>query len=216
MNKKIYILLTTVIATVIILSSCGSGSSNSYAPSEEWIALQEAIYAEIAANDDYTEEQCFTQNGKIYYKPLTGNEFPEVTPPSRNTKITSDGYPYFNDTVKARYLGWYYYEDSEGNRKKFYFDGTETNLDEGYEYNKQTGVDFTLSELTSGFSSMLQYMKVGDKVEVCIPYQLGYGEYGNLPSGGVIRGRTTLFFNIYLMRIYPVNPGEFPGANTGQ
>lgn len=226
MNRRLYIILAVLSVLGIALYSCGgSSSSNSYEVTEEWKAFQKAVYDETASDPDYTRLSCMTGNGYIYYKNLTGNEFPPVVPPTGRAdikpKITEDGYPYFNDSVIVRYLGWYHFENTEGEKKTYYFDGTENdevNDPPLYSYNKQTGAGFRIKSLTSGFASMLQNMKAGDKVQVCIPYNLAYGEYNTYNSAGTLTmpGSTTLFFNIYLMRIYPINPGEFPGADTGE
>ncbi|NDV68668.1 FKBP-type peptidyl-prolyl cis-trans isomerase [Dysgonomonas sp. 25] len=230
MNKRFYILIALVAVLSIAFYSCGgSSNSNPYEVDDDWKAYQNNIYREIANDPSYTDLLCMTQNGYVYYKPLTGNEFPPVVAPTSlgiTPKITQNGYPYFNDSVRVRYLGWYHYQDTEGNDKIHYFDGTENdevNNPPLYQFNNQAdpkdkapGRGFRISNnLTSGFASMLQNMKAGDKVQVCIPYNLAYGEYGETNSG-TIKGHTTLFFNIYLVRIIPVNLGEFPGADTGE
>ena len=49
-----------------------------------------------------------------------------------------------------------------------------------------------------GFSTALQYMHNGDRWEVYIPYQLGYGALGS----GAIPGYSTLVFTIELIAFY--------------
>ncbi|MFA7065782.1 MAG: FKBP-type peptidyl-prolyl cis-trans isomerase, partial [Dysgonamonadaceae bacterium] len=54
-----------------------------------------------------------------------------------------------------------------------------------------------VSGVVDGFSTALQHMKEGDKWEVWIPWQLGYGERGQSP----IPGYTTLVFEIELVEV---------------
>jgi len=51
--------------------------------------------------------------------------------------------------------------------------------------------------VVDGFSTALQRMQVGDKLEVWMPWKLAYGESGN----STIKGYTTLVFEIELVDI---------------
>jgi peptidylprolyl isomerase/FKBP-type peptidyl-prolyl cis-trans isomerase FklB len=53
------------------------------------------------------------------------------------------------------------------------------------------------NELIDGFSTALQHMEVGDKWEVWIPWQLGYGAIGQRE----IKAYSTLVFEIELVDI---------------
>lgn len=206
--------------------ACGDDDDNNdYVMSPEWIAFNDSVYDAIGdsvemnnANDPllYRSRTCLTKNGKIYYKTI--DEFEIYTPKSLSEispKISAGGNPYFNDSVVVRYEGWYYYKDTEsGEIKKYIFDSTER--DDG-DHNKGVGVGFKISGLTAGFATTLQYMKVGDQVQICVPYNLAYGEYSTYKNGSLVMyGHTTLFFKLLLVKIYPVNPDEFPGVDTGQ
>lgn len=218
MNRKYFLLIAFLAALILAVYSCDGSSNNVSSVSEEWIDYQDKVYKSME-DSDFTKLQCLTGNGILYYKSI--NNFKPVTSkPSTsfgvNTKVSESGYPTYGDSVRCRYLGWYYYEDKDGNRKKCYFDGTETSKPD-YEFNKEDGVVFNINKnLTSGFLSMLQYMKAGDQIRVAIPYQLGYGVNGINTNKVSILGYTTLFFDIYLMRIYPRNPDEYPGVNLGE
>lgn len=227
MNKKLYSLFVILILMFSAFYACDSDDNNyNYEMSPEWIAFNDSVYDVIrdsaemnSANDPllYRSRACLTGNGNIYYKTI--DEFEMYTPKSLSEispKISAGGYPYFNDSVFVRYEGWYYYKDTEtGETKKYIFDSTERE-DDGY--NKKPGVGFRINNgLVAGFATTLQYMKVGDQVQICIPYNLAYGEYSVYNNGSLsMYGHTTLFFKLLMVRIYPVNPDEFPGVDTGQ
>ena len=63
---------------------------------------------------------------------------------------------------------------------------------------------FRVSGTVDGFATMLQHMKVGEQVEVCIPQRLGYGATAQTS----IPAYTTLWFRIKLLKIIPSNEGE--------
>ena len=116
--------------------------------------------------------------------------------------------PFFTDKVKVFYTGWYKndwskadtYTDDKNNLiiNKNIFDST--NLDpNGKPKDNIIPREFEIKTLVDGFSTALQYMKIGDKWEVWIPWNLGYGAFDNRNSG--IKAHTTLVFEIELVEI---------------
>lgn len=59
---------------------------------------------------------------------------------------------------------------------------------------------FRISGLTDGFSTALQYMKKGDRWEIYVPANLGYGALGSSSAG--IPGHSVLIFDMMLVDIY--------------
>jgi FKBP-type peptidyl-prolyl cis-trans isomerase FklB len=59
---------------------------------------------------------------------------------------------------------------------------------------------FGLSQVIPGWTEGLQYMKEGDKFKFFIPYNLAYGEQSR---GSVIKGFSTLIFEVELFKINP-------------
>lgn len=74
-----------------------------------------------------------------------------------------------------------------------FIDGTEFDSS----YTQGYPVAFRLSDLISGWKIALSHMHAGDKWEVVIPSELGYGSRAN----GEIPGNSTLVFEIELVSI---------------
>ena len=66
------------------------------------------------------------------------------------------------------------------------------------EYNPQTiqPVKFAVNGVVDGFATALMHMSIGDRWEVYIPYQLGYGT--QVQSSGSIPAYSTLIFDVGL------------------
>ena len=152
---------------------------------DRWQVENEAQFASISTNSQYTRLESKSGNGYIMYKVLE----------------SGDGEtPYFTDVVKVLYTGWFRniwsitedsYTDDKGNLiiNKIVFDSTANRND--------IPSTFQVKGVVDGFSTALQHMQVGDKWEIWIPWNMGYGANGS----GTIRPYTTLVFEIELVDI---------------
>jgi len=160
---------------------------------DQWKIDNEAQFAKISANSEYTRINTPSTNGYIMYKELK----------------SGDGEtPYFTDRVKVLYTGWFKYdwsgpdtyEDNQGQTvfNKYIFDSTDNrnNIPSTFYINPRASSSGGLIE---GFYTALQHMQVGDRWEIWIPWKLAYGASGN--NSGSIPAYTTLVFEVELVGI---------------
>ena len=154
----------------------------------------EAAFAKIVANPEYKKIESLTGEGYIMYKVIKEGD----------SKIK----PLFTDKVKVLYTGWYKYLWTEDD-VIVGDNGIETkNKNIFYSTDNRGGVPttFTVNENIDGFTTALQHMNVGDKWEVWIPWNLGYGG-GLTYDPRAARGMpeyTTLVFEIELKEVIGV------------
>jgi FKBP-type peptidyl-prolyl cis-trans isomerase FklB len=108
-------------------------------------------------------------------------------------KGTGTGCPMFTDSVRVHYTGRLLpstsYTDGYIFSRSYYSD---------YDLSLMTPTTMLVSSLTSGFSTAVQNMHIGDRWLVYVPYALGYGEDGSTS----IPGYSTLVFDITLVSYY--------------
>lgn len=82
------------------------------------------------------------------------------------------------------------------------YDGSKVVFDQGYQGDLDGAiavpVGFAVNGVVEGWTTVLQQMVEGDRWEVHIPYNLGYGIYNN----GEIPGYSTLVFDMQLVKLY--------------
>lgn len=220
MRKKLYLLPLFLLGFFLFTTtSClnSNNDDNEVEVDEEWKALNEARFAEVAKDNSFEALLSETGEGKVYWKVSTViTDIDEAN----SVRITVNGRPEFTDTVVVRYEGWFI--DRKG--EPFIFDSTEnpsylSDINYRYglasspqpNYNKST---FTVNKVIAGWTTILEDMQVGDERMVCIPQQLGYGStastyapklssgYG--PTYTLVPAYTTLWFRIKLYKIIPM------------
>lgn len=104
---------------------------------------------------------------------------------------TGSGCPLFTDNVWVHYQG--HLLPSKSYASGYVFDQSFYGS-----FNENTAVPakFVVSEMVPGFATALQKMHIGDRWQVYIPYQLGYG---NKIANEVIPAFSTLIFDIKLV-----------------
>jgi FKBP-type peptidyl-prolyl cis-trans isomerase FkpA len=65
-------------------------------------------------------------------------------------------------------------------------------------YNRGQPLTYPMNKVVPGWTEGLQLMSIGSKYKFYIPYQLGYGIYGNEPT---IPGGSMLIFEIEMLDI---------------
>lgn len=186
------ILLLSFIVSMFVFASCEKTETFDDTRKLD----NEAIFAKISTNSDYKKIESKTGAGYIMYKVLKKGE--------------SEKQPTFTDVVKVNYTGWFknYWirngvvagdefigDDGNNIKNKIIFYTTETNEGE------HIASSFNVNGLVDGFSTALQHMQVGDKWEVWIPWQMGYGGGRSYIDRENIPEYTTLVFEIELKDI---------------
>ncbi len=195
MKNNLKILAALLIVSLGLFSSCGEGFDNDI--DEKWKNFNEEIFDGMAGKSGYKKLTSLSGDGFLYYKPsnvLIDEEEKSKSGEEETTlKLYPDGTPHATDSVVCRYKGWFYNYDME----KVVFDSTEgTN-------NMQLGVGKQVNRYLTGLADMLQYMKVGDEYEVCLPYELGFFGYRESYNGYGVTPYTTVWYNIKLLKIIP-------------
>lgn len=183
MNKKIY-LLPLLLLALIFVSCEETKEAGKY---DNWKARGEmfidSIAAEAAAQTEQTPiaERIYSvldqvNRNYIYYKknidyPPTSN----VSPLYTDSVVTNYRMSYFNgDIVQQTFTG----KDPDG-------------------FSKPVG--FTVDKVISGWTWLLQQMKVGERWTLYIPWKSGYGSATG-PSGD-LQPYSTLVYDVQLVEI---------------
>ena len=182
MKKYIYLFF---IICASVLSAC---NDDEIIVDEAWKEANTQAFLAVARNTaEYKEIKSQSNGGSIYYKVLKEG--------------TGGGLPiYYNSAVKCYYTGSYVATKSDGNIKA-------GDVFDSAEYPDRDAALFSVNGVVDGFSTALQHMKKGDRWEIWMPYQLGYGASGNMTSTGtpIEPGPyTTLKFEIELVDILGV------------
>ena len=127
--------------------------------------------------------QSLGEEGEIYLVENAAKEGVKTTASGLQYKILEIGngdYPTAKSTVTVHYTGTL-------------IDGTvfDSSVDRG------EPISFPLSGVIPGWTEGLQLINVGGKIELTIPYELGYGERGQ----GPIPPRSVLIFDVELISI---------------
>lgn len=172
--KKYGFYLLTLVAILCFATSCGDDDDNHL---ERWMLANQNVLNEIKANSEYKELRSPGNEGSIFYKVLE--------------KGTGTEPILYTSTVTCYYKGSFVADYSEYNiekgtvfDQKLFDDGPAASFSVG------TGV-------IKGWTTALQHMVQGDKWEIYVPYQLGYGREGS----GSIPGYSTLKFEIEVVTV---------------
>lgn len=172
------------LAAMMSASCDDDDSTTSLADYQEWRKV----------NTDFFEEQKYamTPEGEMLYNTLTPswNSGATLLIKYLNDRSKTEGNlsPMLTSRVSVKYIGRLY----DGTP----FDSSYTNTDSLFYTN--------LTDVISGWTIALQYMRVGDSVRVVIPYTLGYGTQVT----AAIPPYSTLLFDIKLTDIvdYEIKP----------
>ncbi len=183
MRETGFLLLMSAVVLCLI-TSCSKEKDNHQ---EKWMVDNVNALNAIKSNPAYKELASPGNEGHIYYKVLQAGE--------GNDTIR------YTSSVKCYYKGW------------FAADYPLYNITKGDTFDKQLFDDgpptaFIVSGVVSGWKTALQHMVKGDKWEVWIPYELGYGREGTTDSYTkklIVPGYSTLVFELEIIEVKHIN-----------
>lgn len=191
----IILYLLALLAPVGLLSSC-SESDNEEEEFPNWKKTNEQYF-----NNLYAMAKSSADMGDKSWKVIRQWSLEESTAKDSYDYIvvnvlengTGSGCPLYTDSVKVHYEGRLL--PSTSYPDGYVFDKSFTG-----EFNPATALPakFAVSGMIDGFTTALQYMHIGDRWKVYIPYQLGYGS----SASGSIPAYSTLVFDVTLVSYY--------------
>lgn len=191
----IILYLLALLAPVGLLSSC-SESDNEEEEFPNWKKTNEQYF-----NNLYAMAKSSADMGDKSWKVIRQWSLEESTAKDPYDYIvvnvlengTGSGCPLYTDSVKVHYEGRLL--PSTSYPDGYVFDKSFTG-----EFNPVTALPakFAVSGMIDGFTTALQYMHIGDRWKVYIPYQLGYGK----TASGSIPAYSTLVFDVTLVSYY--------------
>ena len=169
--KKYWSLITIALFAFTIVSC---SDDNEVVVDEVWLAANEHAIDSVAKLPEYTKLEAGAKNGFVYYKVLRAG-------------AADAQRAIYTDKVTVKYCGAFY--------QGTVFDSTEgTTMDGTFGNGKTT---FGVSQVIEGWGVALQHMRVGDRWNVWIPWELAYGAGGN----SSIPGFSSLNFVIEVVSI---------------
>ena len=160
------------------ISSCKKEGED---PLEKWMIANLNVFNSIKSNPEYKEIKSPGNEGSIYYKVLQAGDGTD------SIRYTS--------TVTCYYKGY------------LIADYPEQNIEKGKVFDQRLFDDgpprtFAVMNVINGWKTALQHMVKGDKWEIWVPYQLGYGSTG---SSNSIPGYSTLVFELEITKVTSVD-----------
>jgi len=179
--KKNVLYYLAAIMVFCCIASCEDEKDNH---KEKWMITNIGELNTIKMNPEYKELHSPGNEGSIYYKVIKAGEGKDTIR--------------YTNTISCYFKGW------------FIADYPEYSIKAGGLFDRQLFDDgppvyynVGASGLIRGWKTALQNMVVGDKWEIWVPYQLGYGrdDYKQSSSSFAIPGFSTLVFELEVLKI---------------
>ena len=182
MRKNVMCLMMAV-AVLCCTASCEDDKDDHR---ERWMIANTAAINALKSNPEYKELRSPGNEGSLYYKVLEAG--------------TGTNPILYTSTVRCYYKGWYIADYPEYNI-------TSGGVFEQQLFDDGPPISFTVNDadlsLIAGWKTALQHMVQGDKWEIWIPYQLGYGrnDFKASSSSRPIPGCSTLVFELEIRSV---------------
>ncbi len=175
--KDYWRILCMAVFCALTLSACGDDEDDPLPVDEEWRALNDEAFQKQSQVEGYERIESQSNAGYILYKVLKTGD--------------SDETIYYTSKVKIFYRGTF-------------IDGTVFDsrmFEDGEPYAGEDGEGANVYDFVDGFTTALQYMHPGDRWEIWIPQQLGYGVAGSTRGEVTIQPYSTLIFDVEVVEI---------------
>ena len=193
------VLKLTVITVFCCMTACNDEMDEHL---NQWMLDNILAFNTIKANPEYRELISPGNEGSIYYKVLQAGSGTDTI------KYTS--------AVTCYYKGWFIADYPHYNLKsgtifdqRLFDDGApgSFSLAISYVYDESTGYSYQTGGMINGWKTALQHMVKGDKWEIWVPYELGYGREGSTDDSGNLRipGYSTLVFEIEIVGVWGID-----------
>lgn len=138
----------------------------------EWKELNEKMFQEQSVKPGYETLKSQSNAGHILYKVIKEGDSKEPI--------------YYTSKVRVHYKGTF-------------VDGA---VFDDHSFESSAPADFYVKEMVDGFATALQNMHPGDRWEIWIPWQMGYGAAGKAEGGLVIvKPCSTLIFDLEVLSV---------------
>lgn len=201
MSKKIY--LFSLVLLALAFTACSeTEETGKY---DNWQARNEAFidsianaHANIATRGRLDSIHMIAYPGvPIYFKkktPVGDGGIQNIVP-----RATDEVTVYY----KGSYIIWGNtggYVDKQDNFIGEVFDGSFTEANPSIDFSRTA--EFTINGLVTGLSEVLQRRKIGERLEVYVPWKYGYGSSDYTPTGSsiTILGYSTLVFDVQMLK----------------
>lgn len=168
---KKYLHIAWMFLCLLALAACGDDDNEALEVDEVWKAKNEEAFQAQIQVPGFEKLESQSNAGFILYKILKKGESKEPI--------------YFTSKVKVFYKG-------------SFIDGT---VFDDHSFEAGAPAIFSVSENIDGFTTALQYMHPGDRWEIWIPQQMGYGPAGKSGANVIIKPYTTLIFDLEVVEV---------------
>jgi len=200
MNRHIIIMLLCALVMPLCLVSC-SETNETDEEFADWQSRNETYFSNIYEKAVSDKSGSYMVLHNYSFEDSVRHNYTDYIVVEKLENGTGSGCPMFTDSVMVNYRGRLIPSTSYPEGYVF---------DENYsgEYNASTAkpTQLYVGNLVDGFATALQYMHIGDRWRVYVPYQLGYGTTDN----DEIPAYSTLVFDIALMAYYRAGVSPTP------
>lgn len=211
MKRYFFILAALTMVIMPFLASCSDkdddGKTDEFA---NWQSRNDAYFSSIrstslkaiaAAKSAYSDKWMEHCDWRTYLSySLNPSSKNNTSTDSIHVKILKRGTgtecPISTDSVRVFYAGYLIPTDLHADGMLFDHSGQSTIEENIFDHEKGMPASMLISSCTRGFATALQYMHIGDKWRIYVPYKLGYDKV----ASNSVPAYSTLVFDVELVQ----------------